>query len=124
MTSPITPKNSAMMYTSGWPEPEQVLPQDRVATGRIEDERGPEPPLEQQHDQAPVMAGTRTAPPSRIVHENTGIRSSDIPGARRVKIVSADSTAPKTDATPVSSRPTIQRSVPVVVEYGIDEFGA
>ena len=76
---------------------------------------------------APVMAGNAyriSAAVTRIVHENTGIRSSDIPGARRVKIVSAKFTAPKIDATPVSSSPTIQRSVPVVVEYGIDEFGA
>ena len=58
-----------------------------------------------------------------IDHVNTGIRNIDIPGARRVKIVATKLTAPRIDATPVSSSPTIHRSVPVVVEYGSVEFG-
>jgi hypothetical protein len=51
-----------------------------------------------------------------IDHANTGIRNIAIPGARRVKIVTTKLTAPRIDATPVSSSPTIHRSVPVVVE--------
>jgi hypothetical protein len=58
-----------------------------------------------------------------IDHVNTGIRNIDIPGARRVKIVTTKLTAPRIEAIPVSSSPTIHRSVPVVVEYGRVEFG-
>src|SRR3954454_12108677 len=58
-----------------------------------------------------------------IVHVNGGTRSIDMPGARRVIAVDRKFTAPKIEATPVSIRPTIQRSVPVVVEYGSVEVG-
>ena len=40
------------------------------------------------------------------IHTNTGIRNSDMPGARMLMTVTARLTAPAVDAMPVISRPS------------------
>ena len=57
---------------------------------------------------ATVMIGSENTSSSwttRPIHTNTGIRNSDMPGARRLITVTARFTAPIVDAIPVISNP-------------------
>ena len=47
-----------------------------------------------------------------VIHTNTGIRISDIPGARRLIMVTVKLRPPATDEVPSISRPMAQKSSP------------
>ena len=78
-------------------EPEQVLPQQRVAAfGRVEEVRADQPVEDQRACSPSITAGiakmTMNAVTS-IAQTNSGMRSSDMPGARSLKTVTMISTA-------------------------------
>src|SRR4051812_13487714 len=69
-----------------------------------------------------VAMRTRTLV-TRMVHVRIDIRNRVTPGARILKIVTRKLIAPRIDAVPMSTRPTIHRSVPVPLNFAPDSGG-
>src|SRR3954453_3414914 len=116
-----------MMETSGWPK-HQNRCCHRIGSPPFEGSKNVAPNRRSSSSMisAAVIAGNAyriRTDVVRIDQQKTGIRSRPMPGARRVTIVATKFTAPKIEATPVRTSPTIHRSVPVVVEYGSVELG-
>ena len=61
---------------------------------------------------------------TRIIQVNTGIFMSVMPGARMLRIVTIRLIEPVSEAMPVMSRPSAQKSMPWVGENSGPVFGA
>ena len=75
-------------------EPEQVLPQQRVAAlGRVEEVRADQPVEDQRRCSPSITAGIAKMimnAVTSIAQTNSGMRLSDMPGARSLKTVDDD----------------------------------
>jgi hypothetical protein len=69
------------------------------------------------------MAKTIMNPITRIDHTNTGMRLSDIPGARCLRMVTMSPTAPTSAATSSSTTTTTHTSMPMLSSCSRRESG-
>ena len=69
------------------------------------------------------MANSRRNWMTRIIHVNTGMRISDMPLVRMLRAVTMRLIALVSEAMPVISRPSVQKSMPCDGENGTLEFG-
>ncbi len=116
MTSEMMPKAGRIrMYTSGWPKSQNRCCQRTgsapVGWPAAYGERNivPHRRSNKRRKRSTVMMGsekTRRNWTTRPIHTKTGIRNSDIPGARMLMTVTARFTAPTVEAMPVIRRPS------------------
>ena len=70
------------------------------------------------------MANSSRNCTTRAIQVKIGIRINVMPGARMLRAVTIRLTAPTCEAMPVISRPSTQKSMPLVGENGTELFGA
>ena len=70
------------------------------------------------------MANSSRNCTTSAIQVKIGMRMSDMPGARMLRQVTIRLIAPTWEATPVISRPSTQKSTPLVGENGTELFGA
>ena len=105
-------------------EPEDVLPEDRVAAGRRVEEAAAVVAVDEQHDQGARQDRRREDDEDardEAVQVRIGIRNIVIPGARILKIVTRKLTPPRIELVPMRMTATIQRSMPVPEYVASDE---
>ena len=97
-------------------EPEQVLPQDRVAAGGGIEEVGAKLPVRGKFDEGhgdDREGQHQQDAGNQVIHTNTGIRIRDIPGARILMMVTTKLKPAASDATPSICRLSAQKSRPL-----------
>ena len=115
-------------YTSGWPKIQNKCCQSNgSAPCDTSKNVAPYERWNISSTSATVMTGsenTRRNCTTRIIHVNTGIFISVIPGARMLSTVTMRLIEPIKDAIPAICKPIIQKSTPLLGENTGPEFGA
>ena len=108
-------------------DPEEVLPQQWVGAGVDGKNVASKLRWNVNRNSATEITGMANSSRNwmtRIIQVNTGMRMNDMPLARMLSAVMMRLIDPVSEARPVICRPSTQKSMPLVGEYGSLEFGA
>ncbi len=121
-------EGNTRMYTSGWPKIQnRCCHSSGSAPSATEKKVASKFRWNSSRNSATVMTGMANSSRNCMtsaIHVKIGMRMSVMPGARMLRTVTIRLTAPTCEATPVISRPSVQKSTPLVGENGTELFGA